>query len=473
MGQSEWKTRGAKTEKIALIARCRQGDLDHVAHYVKGTPRAFRLLAHPVVVTDIDPRSPGLCVECVRERRFVEAHWDLTLMVGCPLHCEWATFSCASCGARLTIFRPGLLVCQCGAALRTIEKGSMSPAVRSLLEIIRARVLDLLPFAEFGAMLPVVSLHRLELRTLLRIIETFGECRLDVPRHKLLQAGTRSIIEAAANVLEGWPTNFHAMLQSLSERNAGSAKGMDIRQQFAPFYTSVFKRAIADRDEDIDFVREAFLEFASNCSGGRRIDPRTLKRVRQQIRPMYVSRAELARRMGIDPRTIKRFLLVSPEGLQRGPCDTYVLEGELPNYTGENDEGIMRLRDAAAEIQVPVNVLRALKQNGEYKVTQRLPTQPGFRREDVVAFKNRLLGLAPINSDSLKVINMTVLGEYMRRGRYSVVEKTGLIVGMLQGEVPVLGNEDDSVKGLLLSQESTAQFMTKQRSAGKSPAKVH
>ncbi len=109
MEQYEWKTRGAKTDKIALIARCRQGDLDEIAHYVKGTPRAFRLLAHLVVATDIDLRTPGFCVECVREKRFVEAHWDLKLMAGCPLHCEWAILSCASCGALLTIFRPGLL----------------------------------------------------------------------------------------------------------------------------------------------------------------------------------------------------------------------------------------------------------------------------------------------------------------------------------------------------------------------------
>ncbi len=348
----------------------------------------------------------------------------------------------------------------------------MSPAVRSLLEIIRARVMELLPFAEFGALLPVVQLYRLELKTLLRIIEIFGECQLGVSRHQSLQAGTRRIIEAAADVLAGWPANFHAMLQSLGERNADVAPSTDIRQQFAPFYSSVFKRTIADRDEDIDFIREAFLDFASNSWGERRIDARTLKRVKHQIRPMYVSRAELARRMGIDPRTIKRFSLLSPDALQRGPNDTYVHQSEPPDNTGENDGSVMRLRDAAAEIQIPVSVLRALKRNGEYKVTQRLPTQPGFRREDVIAFKNRLLGLVQKTSDSLKAINLTVLGEYMRRGPYSVVEKTSLIVGMLQREIPVLGNQDGSVKGLVLSQESASQCFIKLRGAGKSPAKV-
>jgi len=473
MKQSEWKTRAAKTEKIALIARCRKEDLDHIAHYVESMPRAFRLLVHPITATDIDLRSSRLCVQCVREKGFVEAQWDLALMVGCPLHCEWATCICASCGARLTVFRPGLLVCRCGAVLRTVSSGLMSPGVRSLLEIVRARALELLPFAEFGAMLPVADLHRLELRTLLRLIEILGKCKLNISRCQSHRIEVRYIMESAASVLEGWPANFHAMLHSLSERNAVGGQISDIRRQFAPFYSSMFKRVMADREEDIDFIRREFLEFASSGWNMRRIDPRALKRVRQQIKPAYVSRAELARRMRIDSRTIKRFELLRPESLQRGPNETYCLEAEALSCTKERDGSVMRLREAAAEIQIPVSVLRILKQNGEYRVTRRLPTQPGFRKEDVILFRNRLLGLAPTNSHFLTANGLTALKKYMRKGQYSVVEKVSLIVGMLHGNVPVFGNEDGSVKGLLLCPELVLQFMTQQRGACKQPAKMH
>jgi hypothetical protein len=313
----------------------------------------------------------------------------------------------------------------------------------------------------------------MELRTLLHIVKIFAECRLGESRHRLKEAGTRSIIEAAANVLERWPANFHAMLQTLSERNAGGAQGMDIRKQFAPFYTSVFKRSIADREEYVEFIRDAFCEFASNRWGGCRGDSRIRKRVGTQITPSYVSRSELARCMGIDPRTIKRFSLLSPEGLQRGPNGTYLLEGEQPNCTRKSDGGVMRLREAAAELQIPVSVLRALKQSGQYKATHCLPTSPGFHRKDVIAFKTRLLGLAPTNPGSSKAITTAVFGEYMRKGHHSVAEKVGLIVGMLQGEMRVFGNEDGSVKGLLLSQESASQFMTKQRSADRFPVRAN
>lgn len=49
----------------------------------KGKPR---LLGHDTPFTELNAKRPSLCPECVAEKGFIEAHWDLALMTGCPVH---------------------------------------------------------------------------------------------------------------------------------------------------------------------------------------------------------------------------------------------------------------------------------------------------------------------------------------------------------------------------------------------------
>jgi hypothetical protein len=124
--------------------------------------------------------------------------------------------------------------------------------------------LGLLPFANFGARLPVAALHRLELRALLRVITVVGVCTqfgIGNPREK---ADIADIVVGAAKALSEWPGNFHFMLQRLAGRNRQHAEGADFRVCFAPLYSALFKTKVTNSVDALDFMKEAFLDYAVN-----------------------------------------------------------------------------------------------------------------------------------------------------------------------------------------------------------------
>ncbi|MGO9515716.1 MAG: hypothetical protein ACLPND_01595 [Candidatus Korobacteraceae bacterium] len=84
---------------------------------------------------------PKLCPECVAEKGFIEAHFDLALMTGCPVH-SWSLLSrCPGCMEPLRWFRPGLLECDCGASVRNANLPAISMAESDLLDIVRRKML--------------------------------------------------------------------------------------------------------------------------------------------------------------------------------------------------------------------------------------------------------------------------------------------------------------------------------------------
>lgn len=456
MQQTKLGSRGAGSQNIAEIARFPEKYLDQISYCAKDDRRAFYLLGHRVISTDIEPRRPKICLECVTEKGFVEAQWDLAYMVGCPVHDRWATTSCSKCGSRLSVFRRGLLKCHCGSSLLRDDDSQMPSAVRSILGIVRARVLNLLPFAEFDAGIPVQDLHQLELRTLLRVIAIFGGCQMLVLGPRIGHAVARLIVSSAAEVLSEWPLNFHSMLRALAMRNQ---KCGDVREQFAPFYSAVFKRRIAERTESLDFIRKEFLKSVTDQDCLRRVDIRTLHRVRAIVNPAFVSGNELARRLQIDPRTVKRHAGQQPQRIGKGPHLMFASPMELAVGTFYSRPNVIALRQAAASIGLPVSVLRALKDSGDFEVKSQMPLQIGFRHSDIVAFKARLMGLAPVDVIASEGKEGVTLGICMKGRRYSSTEKAILIRKLLDRTLPVIGLKDGGAMGVMVSSDALSTII--------------
>jgi hypothetical protein len=116
--QNEIRTSGFKLEKLAAIINRPVCELESIGFSSPPKqPRWARLLRNSLVPTDLNIVDPGLCPRCVADKGFIEAHWHLTLMVGCPVHeCMTASF-CPKCRKRLRLFRLGLLECACGGNL--------------------------------------------------------------------------------------------------------------------------------------------------------------------------------------------------------------------------------------------------------------------------------------------------------------------------------------------------------------------
>jgi hypothetical protein len=84
MEQYELRTTGIKTQKIAAITGRHPAYLEAIAYADVNSGRFCRLLNHPLSIMDLELRCPVICPECIRDRGFIEAHWDLRLMIAWP-----------------------------------------------------------------------------------------------------------------------------------------------------------------------------------------------------------------------------------------------------------------------------------------------------------------------------------------------------------------------------------------------------
>jgi hypothetical protein len=390
--QHEIRGTGIRVEKIAAITNCQVADLRALG-YSDPHSKHSCLLGHRLYPTDLNLRSPRICPECIQDRGFIEAHWDLMFMIGCPVHACRAVSLCFACGEPIRWFRQGLLRCHCGERFQSNPLVPIGLPECDLLQIIRTKVPRLLPLADFGTGLPIPELQRLELRSLLAIIAVLGCCSI-IP-DSICQGHNRAevLVAAAAKTLSIWPTNFFKMLELLGSRTSGTPH--DVRDQFAPLYSSLFKRKLSARPEDLDFLRIAFLDFVSNHWDGRMVDIRTLKRVRDQVSTRYVPRAELARSLGVDPRTVKRHSDLRQLPMEKRSHSTLLVDRSQFGFADGSPYKILAIRQAAREIGISVAVLRSIKDTEEFEVRYQLHRQPGFHEYDVRSFKDKVLALVP------------------------------------------------------------------------------
>jgi hypothetical protein len=132
-----------------------------------------RLLGNRISVGDLRLRTPSFCTECVVQKGFIEAHFDLACMTGCPEHRRVVLSACPDCYAPLRWTRPGLAECKCGASLLSVKGAPLSPYKVDLLDLVRRKVLGL-PNGEFHTTELPQSLQRMSLCDLIRLINNLG-----------------------------------------------------------------------------------------------------------------------------------------------------------------------------------------------------------------------------------------------------------------------------------------------------------
>jgi hypothetical protein len=307
MKQSEMRTCGFKLEKLAAVINRPASELEPIGFSASADqPRWARLLGHSLVPTDLNVTTPGLCPRCVVEKGFIEAHWHLTLMVGCPVHqCRPARL-CPKCGKQLRLFRHGLLECACGGSLMESDLPSISNVEAALLDVIRCNALGVPADDENPLVLPREQLLAMNLRSMLMVIRTLGRHRLIADSDTGVK-GEFQIISAAASVLLQWPTNFIALLKDLGKGIEVNGEG-GVRKQFSSIYHGLFKNRAINPREQADFLRVAFLEFAEHHWDRGIVDHKLLNQVRGSVKKRFITQSELAAKTGIAPVTASRWI---------------------------------------------------------------------------------------------------------------------------------------------------------------------
>ena len=465
--QNEIRTSGFKLEKLAVIINRPASELESIGYSAPlNQPRWARLLGHSLVPTDLKIVNPGLCPRCVADKGFIEAHWHLTLMVGCPVHECMSVQCCANCGKRVRLFRRGLLECGCGGNLMESVLPPLPKADAALLDIIRRKILGIPAPDENPLSLPRDQLIAMNLRSILLVVRALG-------RHRLIADGSTSIederqlISAAARVLLDWPKNFIALLLDIGKRLQPSGKG-GVRKQFEPIYGALFKNRAINPSQQTDFLRVAFLEFAENHWDRGYVDPKLLKRARGKVTSPFITKSEFAAWVGIHVLTVSRLLKdqkIPSRRVQCGKSERILVDLSSNKIPRCCPGRIYMERDAAKRIGLSVGVLRALKNRGIFEFNHLLASKGGYHELDIDAFTKRLLELAPPAGPACGNASQYITVKTVLSGPHDSPEtKVNVVRALLARSLAIVGNTNGTIAGLLMNRAEYGRFATSARS---------
>jgi transcriptional regulator with XRE-family HTH domain len=467
MKSNEMKTPGVNIEKLARIINWPEEKLDTIAYSAPpGQPRWCRLLGHPVLPQDLNLTHPRFCPQCLREKGFLEAHWDLALMVACPVHqCSLAS-SCPECGRRLRWFRRGLLECECGGDLSDGELSSVSNAEASLVDIIRRSAMSS-PSDESNPMsLPQDQLMAMGLRSMLLAIRT-------IAKHRILADETgdwsnhQEIVSAAARVLVEWPANFIALLEDIGRQLPADISG-GVGKQFGGIYRGLFRNKAMGDPKQTEFLRVAFLDFAMNHWGRGFVDHKIIQRLGGTGPKRFLTQTEFAAKIGVQQSTAARLLRNSSLASKRVKCGAavrIVVDIDQMSIPRTWPGKIFRVREAAKRLGISVSVLRALQSSGIYEVNHLLPTRAGFHELDLEAFTKKLLDLAPDQKPtSIRGKGTITLQSVLCGRRDSLEVKLNLLRAILSRDIAVLHNSNGTVGGLAIEGDICQRIVADARS---------
>lgn len=467
MKQSDARSTGMKISNLAIITQRHEADLQKIAFApAKGRSRWCRLLGHDLIPTDLNVTGAKFCPSCAIDKGFIEAHWHLTLMVGCPLHRRLLASCCLKCKRKIRWFRPGILECECGSDLRNDKTLTISPGEACLLDIVRQKALRLPTATENQLSLPQAELLSMNLRAIMVVIRVFGKYQLItdgfVGRPDELQ-----LVSAASRVFEDWPKNFFRLLHSLGDQTTVDIN-LGVRKQFECIYHALFKNKTIQPPEQAAFLRRAFVDFAMDHWGKGAVDSRLLRGLRGAATGRFITQAAFARQIGVQPRTAAKLLRDRKIPSKRVDCQAasrILVDVRDISIPCSAPGTILRCREAARQLEMSPEVLQSLRRHGIFRVQHLSPTRPGFHTLDVQVFKQRLLGLGKSSGQSIDKEAGISLGAILRTPHVSAETKAEAVGAILMKEIAVLSNIDGTIRGLTLQINAYQHFLKTVRSA--------
>jgi TniQ len=456
---NQFMSRRLPLQELARVAHRELGELERIAYYC-GDPRQYRLLGRPVASHELKRISHvSLCPECVRSSGFIEAHWDLELMTGCPVHRTRLLSFCPKCHLSLRWLRPGQLECNCGAMLGRVDGPILPEDEAELLDIIRRKVLGLPISQESSTGIPTSQLSTLGLRGLLFLIGTLAKFHLQLESVKQLD-DSQSVVTAAAYVLRSFPDNFHRLLWTIGEQHVPKQCGGYVRSQFSHIYDSIFKFRTGDPPQTRDFLGRAFLDFATKQWGRGVVNANLLSRLQNGIPKRFVTRAEFGERHGLGKRVVARVFgmkNISTITIPAGKTNRTFIDLQQLHEPLMIPRRIFTLRTAAAAIGVTASVFRKLRASGHFEVKY-LIRRKGYHERDIKQFIERLLALNPSATNMNLPPDCITLYQAMYGYHGTGEGGASIIRALLSGELQVLGNVDGTVRGLFVSRAEFQQF---------------
>lgn len=474
-----WKI---EVEDVERALSFPSGKLQSIANYTAGQGReSATLLGQEVSSSHLAGSRPKICPECVAEMGFIEAHWDLRLMVACPKHRRRAVSSCWQCGELLNLDRPKMLQCKCGANLTEVLGEPTDDVVMELMSILSSAALKcaMPQSSSFG--MPVVELSAMSLRGLTTTILCLGANSMESLGLQDTDA-SELIVAQAGDVLANWPEGFRALLRRLkSQRSADeSVEPKKFREHFAKLYDALFKRGLPDRETE--FLRRAFVEFGMDEWTDGVVDPRLARGIAVNG-ARFQSLGHVAKEMGVTLSTARKMA-------RKGQLPLVVKQnGKRTQFIGVPDATLSvrrapgasyGIREAAALLGVPVSVLNGLRQSGHFPVRYLGSQVKCFHERDLYAF-NELCMAAAARSHTIEMdddqrgrgAGVIELGRVLQTMKFGNTEgKISLVVALLEGRLTSRGSSGEWMGSILLDANELELFRREHRSAGEPNTKT-
>lgn len=443
-------TRGsiAKAENIAKLALATNHSFREASEMGEVPEAEGRILVEPYdqewLPGQESTAAGKCCSRCVEEIGYIQAHWVLPLMYACPVHNVFALTACPSCHRPLWWYRPGLLECGCGQRISSASQSALSPNERTLLDVLRRKMLNLPWDNDNPGSLPVENLMAMDLKMLVRTIETLA--RLQGGN---LQTPKGEVVSLAARILSDWPRGF---LTFLDPGNSASHFA-EHRTHLNRIYNAICGWS-DDQRHATAFIGALIVEFAIIRWGYRH--PRLLL-YSDSLPTGLVDCSLVFRDAALIGKSETRG--IGHRGMRKAQFTVRRASPSMISGAFRAGEQVLSGAAAADCLGIPEQVLRALKQN-EILAVQNSPEGGwGYHRQDVDRLANALLARSPQSSPSSPGLNDVItLRAAMAWEELSVSSRASLIRSVLGGEVKVERRSGNHVGDLLISRQAVRAF---------------
>lgn len=362
------------------------------------------LLGRPILSRHMNAIHAGVCLECVTELGFAPAWWDLRYAIACPKHHRKFVFWCANCRKQVSLLRPGLLTCSCGATFSQSadDHDQPSAALLWLMGLLQHKAESPAPDtgSDFESARPLRP-EEASLSTLCTIIEGIGRAEhrmVNGPAPRNIES-QRRCLPGTASFLYDWPRGVAGFCARWREYNSSTQHNdsRGLRTTFRWAFEGLFKNRHEKRRDTL-FVIDAVLQYVSVALPGRAVDFRAtdLRQLHQEQRP-YCGLATAAELSGIPRYTITRMIRrkrIPYRVSHRGMRPMYEIETAIARKLRINYQPALLNRQGSKRLGVTHALFHDLRRAGVLKKQHETMMPEAIAICDLDDFKGRVFAHA-------------------------------------------------------------------------------
>lgn len=380
---------------LAAIAKLDALDVERLTMLPEGMPRAFvRVFGHDLPSYEVNSRAPKVCPCCLKEGRRCEVFWELAQAAACPQHGVRLVSACPDCARPLRWARTKVRECRCGSDLSAWPAEAVSPQLRSLMALMRHITYG--EALQTTAPAELTHLAHLNLRQLCKLIWVMAYVVRETVRNSSRSKARRSYrqeLSKVAELLSDWPNNFRLFLEHRYQDIVSGCKPLPPFHSSFSWVTNALIKNVEGGQAAYGFLTQEVARFGARhwtrTAVGTVLDPD----VSANLAFRWGTHGEACQLLGLHLLTLKKAIAAGEIRTKRvvgRGARAMVIDLDHARTLQQSQHPAISVRDAAKEVGVSIETLKAMCDAGIYQRTYR-PSFPGtLTVEDISDLATRL-----------------------------------------------------------------------------------